>query len=241
MKYHYVWLIWSSAFLLPWFALYLLNPKHRSVIWHTSFGTALFGVTEPIFVPEYWNPPSLFELAQRIGFDIESFIFCFAIGGIGSVLYNTLTGQDLVPVSVAEMRQLRHRFHPVAIAAPFVLFVPLYFLPWNAIYPALVCLVVGAVAAVICRPDLKWKTLIGGALFLVLYTIFMLGLRWFAPGYIEEVWILPALSGLLIYGIPLEELLFGFAFGLYWTSVYEHFTWNKSVAHASSHESHANE
>jgi len=28
---------------------------------------------------------SLFDLAQRTGFDIESFIFCFAIGGITQV------------------------------------------------------------------------------------------------------------------------------------------------------------
>jgi len=237
MKYHYVWLIWSSAFLLPWLALYLNNPKHRSVIWRTSLGTALFGVTEPIFVPEYWNPPSLFDLAQRTGFDIESFVFCFAIGGIGAAFYNTVTGQDLVPMSKAERRASQHRFYPIALAAPYVLFVPLYFLPWNPIYPSMVCLVIGAVAAVICRPDLKWKTFVGGTLFLILYTIFMLGLRWFAPGYIEQVWNLPALSGVLIYGIPLEELLFGFTFGLYWTGVYEHFTWNKSVAHAGKHGS----
>lgn len=237
MKYHYVWLIWSSAFLLPWLVLYMLNPKHRSVIWRTSLGTALFGITEPIFVPAYWNPPSLFELAQRTGFDIESFIFCFAIGGIGAVFYNTVTGQDLVPMSKAERRAFQHRFHPIALAAPYVLFVPLYFLPWNPIYPSIACLVVGAAAAMICRPDLNAKTFVGGTLFLILYTIFMLGLRWLAPGYIEQVWNLPALSGVLIYGIPLEEFLFGFAFGLYWTGVYEHFTWNKNVVHAGKHGS----
>ena len=27
-----------------------------------------------------------------------------------------------------------------------------------------------------------------------------------------------------LYGIPTEELLFGFVFGLYWSGVYEHFT-----------------
>jgi hypothetical protein len=43
----------------------------------------------------------------------------------------------------------------------------------------------------------------------------------------------------LIYGIPLEELLFGFAFGLYWTGVYEHFTWSKSVLHAGGNEAEA--
>lgn len=57
----------------------------------------------------------------------------------------------------------------------------------------------------------------------------MLGLKWFAPGYIEAVWNLAALRGGLVYGIPVEELLFGFAFGLYWASVYEHFSWNQNT------------
>jgi hypothetical protein len=80
MNYHFVWLIWSSAFLLPWVALYLANPLSRTSMWRASFATALLGLTEPIYVPRYWNPPSLFELAQRTGFDIESLIFAFAIG-----------------------------------------------------------------------------------------------------------------------------------------------------------------
>lgn len=46
-----------------------------------SLLTAPFGLTEPLFVPEYWNPPSLFVLEQRTGFDLEIFIFCFGIGG----------------------------------------------------------------------------------------------------------------------------------------------------------------
>ena len=51
MRYHYVWLIWSSAFLLPWIALYLTNPLLRTVMWRASLATAVFGLTEPIFVP----------------------------------------------------------------------------------------------------------------------------------------------------------------------------------------------
>ncbi|MEO5936024.1 MAG: lycopene cyclase domain-containing protein [Terriglobales bacterium] len=226
---HYVWLAWSCAFLLPWAAIYLANPGHRKVIWRTSLATALFGLTEPIFVPEYWNPPSLFELAQRTGFDIESLIFSFAIGGIGCAVYETLTKRDLAPVNAAERQSLRHRLHLVALLAPFVLFVPLYFLPWNPIYPSLVTLLIGAVGSVLCRPDLRRKTINGGLLFFGLYAVFMLGLLWSSPGYIERVWNLSALSGILIGGIPLEELLFGLAFGMYWTGVYEHFTWRVTV------------
>ena len=85
MIYHYVWLGWSSAFLLPWLALYVTHPRLRRVMWRVSLATAVFGLTEPIWVPAYWNPPSLLELAGRTGFDIESLIFSFAIGGIGAV------------------------------------------------------------------------------------------------------------------------------------------------------------
>ena len=235
MNYHYVWLVWSSAFLLPWLALYLINPRFRPVMWRVSLATSLFGLTEPIWVPAYWNPPSLFELARRTGFDIESIIFMFAIGGIGAVLYNALTHRQFGPLSAAERRGPLHRFHRAALWVPYVLFVVLYFLPWNPIYPAILCMAIGGIASGICRPDLKVKGLVGGAVFLVLYSIFMLGLVGLTPGYISQVWNLPALSGVLIGGIPLEELLFGFSFGWHWAGVYEHLTWNTSVPFAGKH------
>ena len=230
MSYQYVWLTWASAFMLPWGALYLVNPQQRAVMWRTSLGTMPLGLTEPLFVPEYWNPPSLFDLAARTGFDVESLIFCFAIGGIGAVAYNTITRQKLVAVPAQEKTQHVHRFHRYALAAPYVLFVPLYFLPWNPIYPSMVCLIVGAIASILCRPDLARKTFLGGALFLAIYTVFMFGLETIAPGYIESVWNLPALSGIAVWGIPVEELMFGFTFGMYWTGIYEHFSWRRSVS-----------
>jgi len=56
--------------------------------------------------------------------------------------------------------------------------------------------------------------------FLIFHALFMLGLVWFTPGYIPPVWNLAALSGVIVGGIPLEELFFGFTFGWYWTGVY---------------------
>lgn len=108
MTSHYVWLVWSSAFLLPWVLLYALFPQHRVAMWWASVFLALFGLTEPIFVPRYWNPPSLFELAQRTSFDIESIIFSFAIGGIGAVLYNSIARKRLTGVELQERRGRRH-------------------------------------------------------------------------------------------------------------------------------------
>ena len=68
----YVWLVWALAFLVPWGAMYIAFPEQRRIMLLSSLLTSLLGLTEPIFVPRYWNPPTLFDLAQRTGFDIES-------------------------------------------------------------------------------------------------------------------------------------------------------------------------
>ena len=51
----YVWLLWSSAFLVPWLAAYVAFPVHRAAMVKASLFTAPFGLTEPLFVPEYWS------------------------------------------------------------------------------------------------------------------------------------------------------------------------------------------
>ena len=122
MTYHYVWLVWSSAFLPPWVLLYALFPRHRVAMWRASVFMLPFGLTEPMFVPEYWNPPSLFEMAQRTGFDIESIIFSFAIGGIAAVLYNIILHKRMEVLSPAARQQWRHGWHRWALAPLFVLF-----------------------------------------------------------------------------------------------------------------------
>ncbi len=223
----YIWLIWSSAFLLPWAVIYWLYPaQRRAMLWASIFTTPM-GLTEPIFVPEYWNPPSLFNLAANTGFDIESLIFCFGIGGIASVLYNLVTHKKLHDVPVYERHLPLHKHHYKALLAPFISFPILYFLPWNPIYPAIVSMFIGAIANILCRPDLKDKTWKGGILFLIYYAIFLSGLEFSAPEYIDTVWNLKALSGINIAYMPIEELLFAISFGMYWSGVYEHIKWKR--------------
>ncbi len=223
-----VWLIWSSAFLIPWFALYFLFPGNRKIMGWASILTAPFGLTEPVFVPAYWNPPSLFNLAARSGFDIESLIFSFAIGGIGFSLYNIVTNSAFGPMGKLEILH-GHRYHGVVLLIPVLTFALFWLFPINPIYVAIGALLSGAGGISLCRPDLARNIFIGGILFFFFYLIFLFGLEWSAPGYIARVWNLPALSGIMFGRLPLEELLFGFSFGAYWSGVYEHVTWQRSV------------
>jgi len=121
----YIWLVWALLFMIPWAVLFAVFPRHRRAMFWASVFTAPFGLTEPLFVPECWNPPTLFDLAQRTGFDIESLIFCFGIGGVSAVLYNVLSGTGLKPVSPAQRHSRRHRFHYLALVSPFIVFLAL--------------------------------------------------------------------------------------------------------------------
>lgn len=224
----YVWLVWSSAFLIPWAALYIALPRFRRTMLWTSVLTAPFGLTEPLFVPEYWSPPSLFDLNRATGFDLESLIFCFGIGGVGSVLFQAVARRRLSPLPRALREERRHRFHRWALSVPIVVFVALLPFGWNAIYPGIVAMAAGALASVACRPDLRWNVGLGGVLFVAYYLVFLFGLELTAPGYIGRVWNVDALSGIEALGFPIEELLFAAAFGMYWASVYEHVTWRHS-------------
>ena len=75
------------------------------MLW-ASLYTTPFGFSEPLFVPEYRLPPSLFDLAENTGFDIASLIFCFGIGGIAAVFYNPLAGRRPAVLDPAPRIQL---------------------------------------------------------------------------------------------------------------------------------------
>ena len=215
--------------LVIWLVIFAFRKGIRKEMFLVSLFTMPFGLTEPLFVPEYWSPPSLFNLATLFGFDIESLIFSFSIGGIGSVLYESLFNKiKHKKMNEHEINNKRHRFHLIAVLSPVIVFLILfYFTKLNPIYSAIVAMFVGGISAVICRPDLKKKTFFGGVLFLVLYFLFFLAFNITYPYAVERFWNLTALSGVLIFGIPIEELLFAFAFGLMWSSIYEHILYYK--------------
>lgn len=224
----YVWFIWSFILLALWGLVYLLKKDSRKEMLKMSWITMPFGLTEPLFVPEYWHPPSLFDLAIKTGFDIESLIFSFAIGGIGTVLYNLIFKRGYVEFPHTERSHRRHSLHVYILFVPVLVFGALsLFTELNHIYCGILAMFIGGLATLYCRPDLIEKIWIGGLLFTVLYFIYFGSILPFYPDYVELYWNLENLTHILVIGIPVEELLFAFTFGMYWSGLYEHLYWKK--------------
>lgn len=225
----YAYLVLSTSLLVAWLILYGSRPDLRRQILWISLGTMPLGLTEPLFVPAYWNPPTLWDLARRTGFDLESLLFSFAIGGIVFAAYDVIFQAVPAASLVHERRHPRHRFHVLAIlSAPLVFVLVLGLTRVNPIYAAAIGLVAGFLATLGCRPDLWRKMLASGGLFFLVYFVVFALFNLAFPGYVVAVWNLTAISGRLLWGVPLEELMFAFTFGLYWSSIYEHLTWRAS-------------
>ncbi len=228
----YTWLIWSVILLAVWVIVYIFlkekNSKREMII--VSLWTSLLGLTEPIFIPVYWDPPSLFNLAQNTGFDIESIIFAFAIGGLAAVIYELLFGVNHKKICDVEKNKPSHKYHTLALySAPIIFVVLIVLTNWNPIYPTIIALFGGGLFVVYCRPDLKKKMIAGSFIFMAIYFVYFWTLIVIYPEYVTSVWNLESISGLLVFGIPLEELLFALGLGFLWSGIYDHIKWYKII------------
>lgn len=223
----YAYLSLSGGLFVVWVTLYVLRRDLKTSMMRVSLCTALLGITEPLFVPRYWNPFTLFDLARRTGFDLESLLFSFSIGGIVFVVYELLFHVGPIVAIGDERHKERHRLHTLAVLSSPLLFGILNATTQlNPIYSSAIALVIGFFATLYCRPDLWRKMIVSGGLFVAIYFFVFAVFSAAFPGYVEAVWNLKAISGVRLVGVPLEELMFGFTFGLYWSSVYEHLTWH---------------
>lgn len=226
----YAWLIWSLILIAVWLVIYFaLNTKEKKrEMLIVSLWTSILGFTEPIFVPEYWSPLSLFDLAMKTGFDIESLIFSFGIGGIAVIIYELIFKTKHEKINYHEQRSSQHRNHLIALlSAPFIFFFLLMTTHINPIYISVIAMTGGGIFSWYCRPDLKKKMITSAGIFLGIYFVYFFTLIVMYPGYVEKVWNLKVISGILVFGIPIEELLFALSFGFIWSSAYEHLTWRK--------------
>ncbi|OGH20772.1 MAG: hypothetical protein A3D74_05615 [Candidatus Levybacteria bacterium RIFCSPHIGHO2_02_FULL_37_13] len=226
----FAWFLWSMFLIVIWGVIYafLKNKESRKEMLVVSLWTSLLGLSEPLFVPAYWNPPSLFDLAHKTGFDIESLIFSFGVGGIAVVIYERIFPTKHEQITKHEQHLPKHRYHLLALlSAPIVFFSLWVTTELNPIYSAVIAMIIGGFFSWYCRPDLKKKMIVSAFIFTAIYFIYFIVLIILYPGYVERVWNLNAISGVLIFGIPFEELMFAFSFGFLWSSIYEHIKWKR--------------
>ncbi len=171
---------------------------------------------EPIF-PGYWYPNTLFGIGEITGgYAIEDALFMFFAGGFVSFIYEFLFKEK-----IKFKKNNKNHFRALVISAILSFVYAGIFNP-NPIYPLIAFGVLGGFFICVERRDLIKHSIYGGVSFLTFYFIFFLIFNFIFPYFMNDFYNLGNLSGVLILGIPLEELLYALSFGLVWAPMYEY-------------------
>jgi hypothetical protein len=218
-NYHYSYLIGVLIFWAGWLACYVAGKRYRREIRWGSLISAPFALTSFLFIPQYWTPPSLFNLDQKlIKVGIEDVLWAAAVGGIASVVGEILLKDRLGKIRKAK----RSRHYAPFIVLLWVLAALEIWHPHKSIYNTIIALAVAAIVIALRRSDLIPTMLVGAMSFTVLYFAMFRIVLCLYPEFIQRFYTIKNLLGLYVFGIPIEELLFAAAGGAVWSVAYEY-------------------
>lgn len=215
MEYDY--LFGCLILFLVWLTFFILRKDLRREMIFGSLLALPFALAERLLVPEYWNPPSLFNLISRFGIGLESFLFFFLCGGIMAVIYEVFSRKKTVKI------RLGHRlfFGPYLIFALIFVSLELLF-PRLTVYNAIISSLSGAGIIALKRKDLIEQIVLGSIFFGLIYFSFFLIFNRLFPEYIAATYNLENFLGVIIWGVPLEEIAIGFSAGAVWSTLFEY-------------------
>lgn len=184
------------------------------------FGSLLglpFGLSEFLYVPEYWNPPSLFNLIEKIGFGIESLSFGFFVAGICSVIYEVIDRKKTVKIKSS------HKSHIVPYVIIIFMYIILEFVfSTKTIYNLIIALLIGAIIIAFRRKDLIMQIITSGIIFAFLYFFLFTIFNKLFPAFVSLIYSLENFWGISILEVPLEEIVFAFSVGACWSTLFEY-------------------
>lgn len=213
----YAYFIGCLILLVVWLLFFISRKDLRKEIIFGSILALPFGFSEYLWVPEYWNPPSLFNLISNYGVGIESFLFFFICGGMAAVVYEIITRKKTI-----KMRGKR-KYLFVSYILIILIFVSLEFIsPESTIYNAIISLLIVATIIAIKRKDLISQIIFGGIFFAIIYFLLFLIFNKLFPDYVSIAYNLEYIWGIIVLGVPLEEILMSFSAGAVWSSFYEY-------------------
>lgn len=233
MTYQLGYFIVSLLFLLVWFLLFLKNKEVRKPMLILSLLTAIAGpLSEYWYFQDYWRPP-LFLRLPFIG-GIEDLVFGFAIGGIGSFVYEALFIKWLC---FCEKKKLAHQtfllLFPLIIFSSMLVFNNL--LKLNSIFASSLGMLIAGVIILLFRKDLVQNAVFSGLLVsLIMFIIYLVPQLIFpqAHAFLPKAWLLYGTDlGFLIFGhIPATEMIWAFSWGFAWGPFYEFISGARTIS-----------
>lgn len=165
---------------------------------------------------DWWRPATITGTAVGV----EDFLSGFATGGIMTFAYEVIFRKKLYRARSSRKNGPSH------ITLLLLLALLTSWLFWGVgfttFWSSFIAMAIVAGIIFFFRKDLIWAGLANGALMaLISIPVYLITIG-LSPGWIEKTYLLEKLSGILVIGIPIEELVFWFMAGLLFGPFYEY-------------------
>ena len=171
-------------------------------------------ISEIFYLRDYWHPAYVINI---FGFGIEDLLFAFFIGGISSVIYEEVftkksqktNKENLVSIAI------------IGLIGLILLILLNIYLKINSIYSSSIVFIFLGLIVLKRRRDLLKNAFWSGILTALLMLIFYLVYLKIFPNIIQDWWKLENISQILVIGVPIEEIIWGFTWGFLAGPLYE--------------------
>ncbi|MBU0907662.1 MAG: hypothetical protein KKE05_05915 [Nanoarchaeota archaeon] len=227
MNYSFGYLVGSLALILVWIIIFFWRKDVRKemILISLIFG-ALGPFLSPIFLSDWWRPPTI--TGTPVG--VEDFLFGFAVGGIGSVIYMEIFHKKLRLKKPTKKKEKKRniRFGLLFGLGALAFFI-LYLLGLHSFPASIIAATLAITIIWIQRPDLILDSLISGILLTLVSLIFYILPEFLFPGWINYTWNFNSLTGITFLKAPIEDLVWFFFSGMLVGPTYEYWKEGKII------------
>ncbi len=213
----YAYFFANVVFFLFFLFIYISRKDLRKQMLQTGvFGIIAGPLSEIWYFKDYWQPDLAFEF---LGVAIEDMLFGFTVAGLGSVLFEYVFKKR----DYKKFKKIsRWQISTLLLTGALIVIILTNIYGMNSIYSSMIAFMVIAIIMLIQRRDLYLNSLANGLLgaflaFITYQVVFVL----INPEIIDKWWLVENLSGILIFDVPIEEMGWGFAWGLLIGPFYE--------------------
>jgi len=205
----YPYLLAATGFSLLWLVTFFAIPKtYWKEMLQVSLVTMILGhFVEQMHFVDWWHP----RFIVNAPITIEDTLFGFSAGGSMYALY--ILWKDNFQIKQHFLFTLRQKI-TLASLSLFSLFGLFYLFHFRSFWSSLISLFIPVLAVGVYERRLLLPTFLTGISVTVIAFLGYLLTIYLDPGFVSQTYILSDLSGILVLGIPIEELFWFFFAGM---------------------------
>lgn len=226
IPYQYTYLFGDFVYFIPWIIFFYLRKDLRGKMLGLSLG---FGINslllEPFTYHDWWRPLTITGTIPGI----EDFLFGFFTTGVAAVAYQVYFNKKTVKPKTDQSKAKIKRFIFLVTTGYLLFFASIILLKLPSFFASMIAMTVVLAGILYQREDLT-KTAIASA-FITLITGFILYwiINLFSPGWIEEFWLFTAVPKVIIFSLPIDDIIWFPMFGALVSVMYEYYEGAKIV------------